>query len=125
MNRKKGNVLVQVLMTAVIVSVIAAGMMNLILLRAQAIKHAQAGAAGLTAAKSGLDAILEAWNNNPAGPTNCTPVSGYSMTGSPGNCNCSYTPIHGTTTFCAGTGCNPPVHTNPDCSIQIVGQVPQ
>jgi hypothetical protein len=91
LKKMKGSVLIQVLLTAVIVSIIAAGMMNLILLRATAIKRSQAGATGLANANSGLDAILATWSTQ---NTKCfNPVPGYtggSSASPPGNCSCTY-----------------------------------
>ena len=123
MNKTKGSVLVQVLMTAVIVSIIAAGMMNLMLMRAQAVKHAQDGAAGAAKTNMGLNAIISGWGT--AGGQNCSTVPGYSGGGgaSVGTCNCTYTSLDGTnTTVCAGTGCTPALSTNP-CKLAIVGTV--
>ena len=122
MVRRAGSISVQVLMTAVVVAIIAAGMINLILLRSAAIKRAQGAAAGGALANSGLAAILVSWNA--AGGVNCSAVSGYAMTGSSGNCDCRYTSLTGSTTFCAGTGCNPAAGTSP-CALTIVAPAPQ
>lgn len=126
MRKMKGSVLIQVLMTAVIVSVIAAAMMNLILLRAAAIKRGQDSAAGTALANSGMDTILASWNANNTSCYNAVPgFAGGSSASPPGNCGCSYTgTINGNNvTFCAGTGCSPAVATNP-CTLAIVGTPP-
>jgi len=123
--KKKGSVLVQVLMTAVIVSIIAAGMMTLLLMRSQAIKRAQGTAAGTAMANGGLNAILSGWGA--AGGVNCSAVTGYTMTGgSAGQCNCTYTAAAGAVaqSICAGSACNPAQSTNP-CGIAIVAAPPQ
>ena len=123
MKRMKGSVLVQVLMTAVIVSIIAAGMMNLMMMRAQAVKRSQEGAAGAGRTNMGLNAIISGWGT--AGGVNCSPVVGFTLnSGSAGSCNCTYTAQDGSlTTVCAGTGCAPALGTNP-CGLSIVGVPP-
>ncbi|MCX5793950.1 MAG: hypothetical protein NTY77_00455 [Elusimicrobia bacterium] len=91
MRKMKGSVLVQVLMTAVIVSIIAAGMMHLLLLRSQAIKRGQDSTVTTATTNSGLDAILAIWSKN--GGVNCSGTpAGFTATvpGTPGGCNCTY-----------------------------------
>jgi|GEM_PF-5740502 len=118
MKKMTGSVLVQVLMTAVIVSIIAAGMMNLLLLRATAIKHAQGGAAGNAAVNSGLDAILASWSVHDTSCYNSVPgYTGGSAASPPGNCSCSYISSDGKTTITV-TG------TAPNCALAISATPP-
>jgi hypothetical protein len=115
MKKMKGSVLVQVLMTAVIVAIIAAGMMNLLLLRAQALKHAQSGAAGVALTNSGLDDILASWNLHRTSCYNSVPdFTGGSTNVPPGNCSCQYNgSINGNTVSITVTG------SMPNCSLSI------
>lgn len=120
MNRKKANALVQVLLAAVVASVIVAGMMNLTLMRSTAIKRDDDRAAGAARTSGSLGAIVSAWSE--AGGVNCSAVDGYTLSGgTPGGCDCTYTATDGSgTTVCAGSGCSPAVSTNP-CELRIVG----
>lgn len=91
MRKTRGSVLVQVLMTAVLVSIIAAGMLHLLLLRSQAIKRSHESAAGAARSNLGFDAILASWAA--AGGKSCSATpEGFSTVaaGTPGACNCIY-----------------------------------
>ncbi|MCX5793948.1 MAG: hypothetical protein NTY77_00445 [Elusimicrobia bacterium] len=116
MKGKNGNILVQVLLAAVVGSVIAAGIMNLILQRATVLKRAQDSEAGKARVRSTLDAIIRGWSA--AGGVTCSPVNGYIMnSGMPGNCDCSYTSADGTATIAAKL-------VNGQCTLNIVGSPP-
>ena len=123
MQSLRGSVLVQVLLAAVVVSIIAAGMMNLMLMRSTSVKRDQDRAAGTARTGGGLNAIIRGWVA--AGGVTCSPVTGFTFnSGSAGNCNCTYTAMDGTgTTICAGAGCNPAAGTSP-CELRVVGLPP-
>jgi len=86
--RKKGSVLIQVLMTAVVVAVIATGMMQLLLLRSTLLKRNQDSAAGRANTVGQMNNQISGCATG-ADPANCKPDP--SCTGSPGNFKCTYT----------------------------------
>ncbi len=118
--KKKGSVLIQVLVTAMIVAVIAAGIIQVVLMRGTIQARTEQGAGARQQAEGTLNTIMTAWNlaNN-----TCVDAPGLVRTGGPGGCSCSYTAANGTTA-CAGTGCNPPLGTNP-CAVSITAPLPQ
>ncbi len=94
---RRGSVLVHVLVTSVLVSIIAAGLVRMLLLRYTAVERLSSGAAGKKLAESSLHRLVSAWN---AANTVCAsvPGSGFSCNPAslapPGTCNC----------VCAGGG---------------------
>lgn len=91
---RRGSVLVHVLITAVIVSFIAVGLAQMLLLRYTATARATAGTGGRKANEGALNRLLMQWN---ATNTYCSAPSGYVCTGTPGssgpaNCSCTCTP---------------------------------
>jgi hypothetical protein len=119
MRKMKGSVLLQVLLTAVVVCLIAAGMMNLVMLRATAVKRAQQGISGNARAQSYLNAIVQDWstsqiichNNTNIGGITGLSVSAGGQASAPGACGCSYTTPdpapNNTITTCTTSGCTP------------------
>ena len=103
MNRRTGSVLVQVLMTAVIVSIIAAGMMQILLMRAQSIKRDEQRISATAKTHLYYNAIMREWSerkiqcyqgNNIGGVTG---LNGGNQTTAPGSCACTYTTPDGAT----------------------------
>jgi type II secretory pathway pseudopilin PulG len=114
--RERGSVLVQVLMTAVIVAVIAAGMMNLLLMRSQSIQREEERTTATGRTHGALNAVVSGWANN--GGLDCTGVPGYTMGGgTAGSCNCTYTSTDGTgiviTATSAGGSCSLSINAPP------------
>ncbi|MDD5627559.1 MAG: hypothetical protein PHU21_00725 [Elusimicrobia bacterium] len=108
--------MVQILLAAVVGSIIAAGIMNLLLQRAASIKRAQDSEAGALRVRAGLDAIIRGWSA--AGGATCSPVDGFFMkSGTPGNCDCSYVSTDGEMTISAQL-------VNERCALSIVGSPP-
>ncbi|MBI5239502.1 MAG: hypothetical protein HY926_03450 [Elusimicrobia bacterium] len=102
MKRQKGSVLVQVLMTAVVVSIIAAGMMHLLLMRSQSIKRDEDRMVGTARGQGAVMAVFSGWAAN--GGTNCTAVPGFTLnSGVAGSCACTYTANDGTGTTVTAT----------------------
>lgn len=103
MKRRTGSVLVQVLMTAVIVSIIAAGMMQILLMRAQSIKRDEQRISGTAKTHLYYNAIMREWSErgiqcyqgtNIGGVTG---LNGGNQTVAPGACACTYTTPDGAT----------------------------
>lgn len=89
--KKKGSVLVQVLMTAVIVAIIAAGLMQMLTQRATIVKRAADSASARKKAEGALALITTRWNQ--VGQVCAGGVPNYNTIGSPGICSCTYTPL--------------------------------
>jgi type II secretory pathway pseudopilin PulG len=95
MKRTRGSVLVQVLMTAVVVAIIAAGMMNLLLMRSQSIKREDERSTATARTQGALNAIVSGWAH--LGGQSCVAVTGFTKAGGgAGSCNCTYTANDGT-----------------------------
>ena len=86
--RRRGSILVQVLMTSVVVAVIAAGLMNMLMRRAALINRAREGVMARRKADSSFGVIMSRWNE--AGMTCANSVPGFSLSGTPGSCACTY-----------------------------------
>lgn len=119
---KKGSVLMQVLMTAVVIAVIAAGLAKVILQRTVVAERYTRGAVPHKSAESALNTVMTAWN---AANNTCVAVPGYNRSGvGPGGCNCKYTATDGSgTTICAGSQCSPAQALNP-CTLQVTALQP-
>ncbi|MBI5629459.1 MAG: hypothetical protein HY921_01095 [Elusimicrobia bacterium] len=94
MARSKGSVLIHVLVIAVITSIIAAGLLRMLLLRHTLISRAQEGSAAKKSAESAMARLVSSWNSvnivcsNVSGSGyTCSPAS----TTSPGTCSCTCT----------------------------------
>ncbi len=86
---KKGSVLIQVLVTAVIVSVICAGLLSMLLLRATYNARAKQSAAATMSANGAYNAVMTAWA---AAKQTCIDLraEGFSGGGTVNTCNCTY-----------------------------------
>ena len=69
--KKNGFVLVQVLLTAVIVSIIAAGILQMTLLRSTLQARARDSVQKRLMAEAALNAIITQWDGNVCGTGNC------------------------------------------------------
>ena len=113
MRDRGGSVLIHVLITAVVVSLIAAGLLKMILMRYQAGSRQAQSTTNRKTAESAYDRMLSAWNKN----------STFCQSFSAGN---------GTTYSCAGpsacaaaacTCTNPSIPTDPTIVLRLVGGV--
>ncbi|HAM36826.1 MAG TPA: hypothetical protein DEB40_13470 [Elusimicrobia bacterium] len=99
LKKRAGTALVHVLMTALVVSIIAAGMMQMLLLRSRVIARSVEGLQARKEAEKEMYHVVAAWNaaNGGAGAT-CGPIPGYTIiSGSPGTCNCKYLSVYHST----------------------------
>lgn len=88
MNRK-GHVLAQVLITGVLVSTIAVGLIQMVLLRYTVTQRSLQGAVKKKAAEGALSHLMTYWNVPGNGV--CSDVGGYDCTGTAGTCGCTCT----------------------------------
>lgn len=87
---RRGQVLVHVLITTVIVSVIAAGLAQMLMLRYAANARATTGASNRAWTQAALNQAVAAWNTS--GNNTCGAIAGFTHTsGTVGSCNCVYT----------------------------------
>jgi Tfp pilus assembly major pilin PilA len=86
---KKGHVLAQVLITGVIVSVIAVGLVQMVLLRYTATQRTMQSSQKKRAAEGALSHLATYWNLPANGV--CSDVGGYTCTGAAGTCGCTCT----------------------------------
>jgi len=91
--RERGSVLVYVLVTALVVSVIAAGLTRMILNRYYAVEREASGVRNRKLAESGFDRLSAYWNTAGAGNSNnvcAAPPAGigYSCSGTTSGCSC-------------------------------------
>ena len=121
--KKRGSVLVQVLMTSVVVAIIAAGIMQMMLMRSQTIARAQQRTEGTVNATSAFNTILNRWAETKTICASGVPgMSGGTSTTPPGTCNCSYTATSsdGTAlTICAGAACPAPNNSTSPCQLAV------
>ena len=87
-NRSGGSVLIYVLVTAIIVSVVAAGLTQIILSRYSAVQRMADGVKGRKMAEADYNQILAIWN---ATGKVCSSGGGFLCTGPAGTCACSCT----------------------------------
>ena len=113
MKKRTGSVLVHVLVTSVIVSVIAAGLMQMMLMRATIQARASEGAVARKKTESAFNTIMTRWNE----AQRCAQgVPGFSGGNASGNCNCNYTSTDGTITAgttLVGTRCRLDIEATP------------
>jgi hypothetical protein len=84
--RRRGSVLLQVLITSILVSIIAAGLMSMVMGRHTTTARVAAGTASRKKADAAFGQLMSHWNSPANGV--CASVMGYSCTGSPGTCGC-------------------------------------
>lgn len=92
---ERGTILLHVLVTSVLVAIIASTLLRMTLLRAAATARSKKIVEEKRNDQQMLASILSAWNNaNGGAGQTCASIAipGYSYTGTPGSCNCSYTP---------------------------------
>ena len=75
---RRGSVMIHVLITAIVVSIIAAGLARMLLLRAQVVNRSATSTANRKLAEGALSRVISAWNK-----TNsfCTSFPGYTCSG--------------------------------------------
>jgi Tfp pilus assembly protein PilX len=104
---ERGTVLLHVLVTSALVAVIAATLLRMTLLRAQATARSAQVVQAKRTGGSALDNLIQAWNQN---NQNCSsaPVAppDFTCVGAAGSCNCTCTAVAGSTfySFNAVTG---------------------
>lgn len=88
---KKGHVLVQVLITSVIVSIMAAGLMQLVMLRYTVMSRGAEGATKKAQATAAFNTLMVEWNV-PGSGGRCSNQAGWNCGGfTDGRCNCTCT----------------------------------
>lgn len=83
---RRGSVLLQVLVTSVVVSIIAAGLMSMVMSRHTLSVRSAESAAKRKDADAAFNLLMSHWNVPGNGV--CSSVMGYSCSGSPGTCGC-------------------------------------
>ena len=89
---QKGYILIHVLITSVVVSIIAAGLMSVMLLQYQLTSRVEQGSKARKGAEGGLSRIISSWNANGF----CTNIAGAYGSCAGANlatCSCSCTAI--------------------------------
>ena len=104
---KQGFVLTQVLVTAIIVAIIAAWIIQVVLLRNTVQARVEQGNAARQNDQGAFATIMTAWNQT---GQICAAVPGWGA-GNPGVCNCSYSNGNITVQTCTDTNCTPPAPT--------------
>jgi hypothetical protein len=103
---KKGSVLIHVLLTGVLVSLLAAGLLSVMMLEYQVVERGGMSARGKGVAEKSLNVVFAYWTSG--GGTVCANnlPSGYSITGA-GACGCEVTGPEATRvkTVTCGTRC--------------------
>ena len=95
MTNQRGSVLLQVMVTAVLVGLIAASLLRMSMLRYRVTSRSALILQEKRDDQQMLAQILGAWNsaNGGTGQTCASvPITGYTYSGSPGTCGCSYKP---------------------------------
>lgn len=88
----RGHVLVQVLITSVIVSIMAAGLMQLVMLRYTVMSRGAEGATKKAQATASFNTLLVQWNVPGFGSCASAPLLGWACAGGgPGSCSCTCT----------------------------------
>lgn len=115
--KTKGSVMVHVLITSVVVSLIAAGLMRMSLARATATSRANEGAATKKKAETAFNKILPYWAKN-----------GLCSTGIPGGWSCSGAAVGNCGCTCTNAVTNQPEITTSgtaaSCKLEIVAPPP-
>ena len=119
---KQGFVLMQVLVTALIVAIIAAGIIQVVLLRSTIQARTEQGNAAHQDAQGAFNKIMTAWNQNNGQV--CSPVGGWGAGGTPGTCGCQYSNGNITVTTCTGNNCTPSAQPG-TCGLQMTAPLPQ
>ena len=93
--RERGSILLHVMVTGAVMALIAATLLRMTMLRYQVSSRSQKILAENNDNQAVLSSILKAWNSaNGGGGQTCANVviAGYAYAGTPGTCNCTYTP---------------------------------
>jgi Tfp pilus assembly protein PilX len=108
---ERGNVLLYTLVGAIVATVLAVSLVQMLLSRASASAKITAQTAAQRQAESALSSAFSAWS---AGGV-CSPITGYSCSGSctAGTCGCTYVPT-GCTCIDGGTPAAPTAGTKTD-----------
>lgn len=89
---QRGHVLVQVLITSVIVSIMAAGLMQLVMLRYTLVSRGAEGATKKAQAAAAFNTLLVEWNVPGVGRCASVPTAGWTCAGGgAGSCSCTCT----------------------------------
>lgn len=87
---RRGSVLAHVLVTAVVVSLIAAGLLRMVLMDHMANERLAVGDRGKKSAETALNQVMGVWNKANSVCSDATAV-GYSCAGIAGTCSCTCT----------------------------------
>lgn len=93
---RRGNVMVHVLVTSIIVMIIAAGLMRLVMVRYVAIQRLNDGGANKRAAEAAVNALVGNFTINGSCSATSLPA-GFSRTSFSAACNCDYSATLGPT----------------------------
>lgn len=85
----RGSVLVHVLITSVLVSVIAVGLVQMVMSRHTLLARSTQGAANQKQTERGFNSLMSFWNIGGNGV--CSSGAGYTCTGAAGTCGCTCT----------------------------------
>lgn len=87
---QRGSVLAHVLVTAVVVSLIAAGLLRMVLMDHMVNERLAVGDRGKKSAETALNQVMGVWNK---ANSVCSPATdvGYSCSGTVGTCSCTCT----------------------------------